>query len=463
MNFTISKLGGLDKTQINLNSSKKVNFKANSDIISFSDVAKEKSQILSELKSLGFDYEEAQNLVKEYYKTPMYYELTEGEIEDGKLYPKHFVEIERNLTPTEAIVYQAYDMDQYYVQSGDWGFPENPATTIKAQDYDLGEMNFLPLELAKNINEDIDVVLSGMILKGKIDPETALKTAKYYNVSCDKFSNYFNLKEAEYTADLISKNLEKLDYLTSDETKKEGLLRPLTDKEAVDLITNDYMPDDTASLNNYFSYNREFGFSLFDMSLKELWQKPVEEYKEELKVKKIPTKIQIETFEDAVNFVRYKLDNRHSEYLDDISQLDGDKFYKRYRTDAIKYDALMSDRVDRDLRKKNIEVLNNTSDELLNKMTSGDRNKIGHFAFIRTLLEAKDLDKRISELERYKENNPQLFDSMTKQAVMDYLTNSDFYTNSRTNYEKFIEALSGISSDDEAKTPEIIEFPFNQE
>ena len=470
MNFKISGINAVNAPKIALNCAKKLNFQGRADIVSFSDVAKERNQILSDLAKIGIDKDKALEFIQEYYKTPAYHELING-VDDGlgeSPLPAHYVEIERNLTPTEAILYQAYDMGSYYVQHGDWGFPDMPTTTIKALKYDLGSADFLPIDLAQNIDDDIDIVLSGMIIKGKLDKETAKKTAKYYNVALDNFSNRKNLKEAEYTAYLISQNLDKLNCLTSDEKDEDnnllsGFSRPLTDEEAVILITNDYIPSDKASINSYIELKKEFGYSLFDMSLKDLWGKTVEDINNARKITKSPAKFKIESFEDAVKCVQYRLGDKYSEFFEDILGLDAEKFYKRYPAKAIQFDAMGSFKSDRELRQKNIQVLNNTSEELLNKMTSGQRDKRGHFALLKTLFAAKDLEERILILEKYKDENPQLFDSMTKQAVMDYLTDSEFYSKTQDSINMFLNTLQGNETDENPKSAEIIKFPTGQE
>ena len=470
MNLNIPNFIGLKLPKSASNSALKVNFQGKSDIVNFSEFIKTRSKIISELTKIGFNSEEIQELLSEYYNSEDYKLLINGEYDEteDKTYPVHHLDKEENLTPTEAIVYLYYDMDEYYCQNGDWGVSNNELTTQKAKNYDLSNNDFSPVELAEYMHQGFDIVLAGMIAKNRLDFETAKKVQPYYEASNDKFIISDNLKEAEYSGYLLSQNLEKLDYWTSDKKDEQGnllngLLRPLTNEEAAILVKDDYMPQDTKSLNNYIELNREFGYSLYEMDLKDLWDVSADNLRKiKSEVKKIPAKYTPKNLTESIDFVRNIHDKRHYDFLDDIQVLDNDKFFTRYPVGSIEYDTILSSVcVDRELRQKNIQVLNTLSEELLNKMTSGKADvKKGHFASLSLLLAQRDLDKRIEQMEELRVQNPALFNSMTREAVMDYLTNSDTYTRQAEALNIFLDMLSGAETKDK-KPAKIIDFPTN--
>ena len=95
-----------------------------------------------------------------------------------------------------------------------------------------------------------------------------------------------------------------------------------------------------------------------------------------------------------------------------------------------------------ELRKQNIAVLNGISNELLNKMTSGSVHQAGHFAFLSNILKTKDLADRVKEMEEFRTSSPELFEeTMTKESLMDYLTDSDFYSKDKAPRDEFLATL----------------------
>ena len=149
--------------------------------------------------------------------------------------------------------------------------------------------------------------------------------------------------------------------------------------------------------------------------------------------------------------------------LRDLRELNSEKFFKRYSKNSINFDVMMLNGTDRELRKQNIAVLNGISNELLNKMTSGSTKKIGHFAFLSNLLRTKDLAKRVQEMEEFRTSSPELFEeTMTKESLMDYLTDSGFYSRGKASKDEFLATLrrEGIP---ERKPAKIIPFKKPEE
>ncbi|MBQ9245311.1 hypothetical protein IJ182_03480 [bacterium] len=458
------------------NNQKQIYFKGKADIVDFSSVAKSTIAIINNLKNIGFSDTEAANLVKDYYNTDEYYKLVNGEYdeEENKTYPCHWIDFDRNLNPEEAIVYQAYDMKDYYMQYMGC-YPEgHEKSTFDSQKYDIGEAKFSPILLAKEMIKGNDICMSSMILKGNIDEETAQEVNKYYSKIHDRFSKIKNVQAAEYTIDLLNQNLDKLRYYTSDERKEDGTLingytRALTDEEAAILVTCDYLPTDSDSINNYIEMNKKFGCTLFTMDLRNLWGKKPEDLEQKPNVSNV-TQLRVprhfETLQERIEAVMEKdNNNEHKEFYEDMMELDNEKFFARIPARTLKYDAMMSFTHDRDLRRKNIQVLNSISEELLEKMAPGKNGKKGCFATLNKLLKTSDLDERVSHLEEYRINSPKLFESLSKESVMDYLTNSTFYSDSKKQLDEFngicFEAVTGIPYE-EPKPAEILPIKIDE-
>ena len=150
---------------------KSVNFKG-CDVVSFSEGAKGKIEIIKDLKNINLPPKEITEMMNKYLSNERYDELTVGD-KDGNI--AHWVDVERNLTPSEAIVYQAFDMDDYYAQYYDIMPSDYVEGDIEAQNRELNSFEFLPLDLAKYMTQGLDIALSGMVLKGEISKEDAFK------------------------------------------------------------------------------------------------------------------------------------------------------------------------------------------------------------------------------------------------------------------------------------------------
>ena len=164
---------------------------------------------------------------------------------------------------------------------------------------------------------------------------------------------------------------------------------------------------------------------------------------------------------EPTNYVFKKDNGDNAEFYEDLMLLDSDKYFDKLPLSAIRYDAMMSFSQNRELRQKNIRVLNSISDELLDKMTRNE-NKKGHFAYIGGFLRTVDFDERVAHLEKYRTESPQLFNAMSKQAILDYLSDSDMYTEGLETRNDFIDSLYGITDKDK-ETAMIINFPADDE
>lgn len=448
----------------------KINF-GSKDVIDFSKGAKKISGLSADLTKLGFDENSARKIVVNNINTEEYKDLTLGYAEDGEI--AHWVNIKRHLTPTEALLYQEYEMGDYYMQHADCGaLPEfYTKSTIDAANHQIGSADFLPTDLAKYLSKGYDLALSGMILKGQLDEKTAQKVEKYYNLT--RSENYLesqNVQQAEYTALTISQNLDKIENWTSDTKDKDGRLksgleRPLTDEEATILVANDYMPQDCDAINNYIKFNQYFDYSLFDMSIKELWEQSADdiiknhEAQQSSNITKLPQKPRrFESIKEAAEELNKRSHGEYSAFYEDIAQLDSKKFMKTLTVKQLKHDAMMSTIADRKLRQENIQALNSMSEELLDKIMTDENGKKRRFATLQILLTTQDLSNRIASMENYRISQPRLFNSMEREAVMDFLTNSDFHYNTRKSLDEFFAIARGKNPDDIRKEGEIISF-----
>jgi len=444
----------------------KINFKGN-DVVNFSDGAKKKAEIISQLKNIGLSSLEINNLMKKYYGTEQYWELINGNIADDEQTYAHYAPVDRNLTPTEAIVYQAYDMENYFMQY--WDLIPNEPSNSNYRDYDIGQADFTPLDLAKTINEGYNIVLAGMILKNKININDAQKIQEYNEILENVYNKNLDIKETEYLINAVIENIDKLNELTDDKKTQElGLLRPLDKEEAFLLLIDcDYLPKDTESLNHYFEVNTKFGFSLPGMDLYGLWDKSIEEIEESLRPKnitKLKTKLHFENLQDKIQYSMKKNEGKYSEFYEDIMQLDSDKFFKLLPLKTINFNAQLygiTGNLHRDLRQKNIQVLNSMSNELLNKMTTNKEGKKTALDLFGQFLYISDLDEKTMELENLKETSPKIFNSMSQAQILDYLTNSDFYSNNEETHDYFAYTMENghyHAPYNETKKSQIIDF-----
>ena len=456
LNLSVSNVSKVNKKFNN----SKINFTSN-DVIDFSSVAKEKITIAQDLQKIGFTSKEVSELIKEYYETQTYKNLTQGD-EDYNNEPIHYVEIDRNLTPSEAIVYQALEMDDYYAQYAGSLPCDYEKGSIESQDWDLKSADFLPLDVAKLMLQGFDIVEAGMILKGEIDTDTAKKVQKYYNYIDGNYENMKNVQQAECDILKLSQNIEQLtNYTDSKKASEMGLLRPLSIKEATTLVDCDYLRNDVKSLNHYIQLNKTFGYSLIDVDFLNLWDKSIEEIEEErslrAKIVKPRTPQHFIDLQDKIEYLMKKYQD-HSEFYEDLMLLDSDKFFKRLPAAAIKFDAIMSITCKRELTQKNIQVLNSISPELLDKMTKRDENSDGTFACLHNFLKTPDLDKRVAHLEEFRIQSPKFFEAMPRTAVLDYLSNSNMYSRCESTIDEFRNMLTGVPVQ-EPKDADIIEFP----
>ena len=483
---------GINKVGLNKAPKNKVVNFSGSDIISFSEATKVRRQTIKDLEEVGYTSEEANGLINKYSKTDAFKELTEGIGEGEEWMSGHNIEqiYDRNLTHAEAILYLEYPMEDYYIQHSD--FPSFPMTYIassqSAQDYKIGNADFLPTDLAKQIKKGFSLEVAGMILKGKITEEQAKRMQPFYDeTGCDKYHINTNVQQSEYTINKIIQNLDKAETLISEEKDEQGnfvsgLARPLTHREATALITEDYMPQDTDSINKFLELNNRFGYSIFDMSIENLWGKTVEDIEKEQEVarakqlereKNKPTGKEIKTIDDAIAVVRYKYqhlaENEYDDFFSDLSQLDSEKFLKKLSPKQIKFDAMQSFLDKREERQANIKAMNLMSLELIDKITQTDEGEKGKFATLRPLFEAKDLESKVRNMEEFRVASPQLFANMTKESVLDYLTGTTFFSDTKKSHDEFLDIVYaskyGIPMPEENNHPEtkIFEFPKKDE
>lgn len=464
-NFKINNVSNND------NASSKLSFKAKPDVVSFSPVAKEKIALIKDLVSIGYTQEDAKSLIANSYNTNEFQNLVNGEYFelDGEYYPAHNINIDRNLSAIEALVYMDNDMDSYYMQHNDFGIPlgyEN--SNVDSENYDIGTCEFLPVELAKTMKKGFDIALSGMILKGKMDEKTAAEIQKYYDVSGDSYAYKANIKGAECVAEMIAQNLETIKSLTSDEQNddgslKNGLNRSLTDEEAVLLVVHYPQHNNVDELNNYIAQKDAFNYSLHDMDLNNTWNKSLSDFQKKVEhpnVVKLPKqKRKFQDLQDKLDYLIFNSSSKNTEFYEDMKALDSKKYYERLPISTLKFDATMAFSCNREQRQANIQVLNSISEELLEKMAPSKEGRKGKFSHLADLLAAKNLAEKVADLETYRLQNPQMFSFLTKEAVMDYLTSSTFYSDSKATFDYFNEVLrTGEMPEEEKSTTEVIDF-----
>lgn len=481
----INKIGANNNIQRN----KIVNFSGN-DIVDFSEVAKVRNQTIKDLNDVGFTNDEANELIAKYSKTDEFKELTEKIEKDKNRIPGHRVELisGRNLTQAEAILYMEYPMDDYYLQHTDLGcLPRDyEESSSSAQDYEIGEANFLPTDLAKQIKKGFPIEVAGMILKGKISEEDAIRMQPFYDeTSCDNYINNTNVQQSEYTIDQIVQNLDKAEAFLSEEKDEKGNLvsgftRPLTHKESVALILEDYMPQDVDSINKFLELNKVYGYSIYDMSIEGLWGKTVEDLENEraAEAKKLeehkankPNIKKIETVKDAITILRYEYpylsDENYDVFFEDLSQLDSEKFLKKLSFRQLKFDAVRSSASLSEIRLRNIKAMNTMSMELIDKITTKSDGRVGRFATLGNLLYARNLEEKVKNIEEVRMTSPQMFEKMSKDSVMDYLTSSSFYSSSSKTLEEFKGTIDlikyGIPLPQKNNNATIIDFPKKNE
>lgn len=490
MNINSIGFNGLNKVGLNnLPKNRKINF-SGGDIINFSEATKLRSKTIKDLKEVGYSAEEANALINKHSKTKEFKELTEGITDDFGWISGHNIDeiSDRNLTHAEAILYLEYPMDDYYMQHSEVGsLPIAYAeSTQSAQNYEIGEANFLPTDLAKQIKKGFDIEVAGMILKGKITEEQAKEMLPFYDeTGCDNYYVNTNVQQSEYTIEKIVNNLDKAHALISEEKDEKGnfisgLTRPLTHKEAVTLITEDYIPKDTASINNFLELNKQLGVSIFDMTLENLWGKTVEDIqneraqaakkREELEANK--PKKEIKTIDDAIAVVRYKYqllsEEMYDEFFADLAQLDSEKFLKKLTPKQIKFDAMHSFLDERTQRQANINALNLMSNELIDKITRTDEGETGKFATLRPLFEAKNLEEKVMHMEEFRLASPQLFAKMSKESVLDYLTGTTFFSDTKKSHDEFMDMVYSVKYgtpmlEENNHSTRILEFKKNDE
>ena len=489
------KLFGLNATnKLNLNNNiqknKLINF-SGSDIVDFTEATKARRQTLKELNEVGYTNDEANELIAKYSKTEEFKKLIEGYNDEFGFMSEHNVEaiLDRNLSQAEAIVYLEYNMDDYYMQHGD--IDCQPAgyekSTYAASDYEIGTSDFLPLDLAKQIKKGFDIEVAGMILKGKITEEEAKKMQPFYDeTTSDNYSQNYNVQQAEFTIARIIENLDNAQLWTSEEKDEKGNLvsgftRPLTNYEATALMTNEDMPRDKEIINRYIAVNEHFGSSIYDMTIFDLWGKTVEDIqneraeaarkREERELNK-PQKPKIETVNDLIDVLRYKVQTLESEeynvFFEEFSKLDSEKFLHKLTFKQIKFDAISSITHPREQIQENIKALNTMSKELIDKITRNDDGEEGRFPTLSPLLNARGLEEKIKYMEEYRINSPQLFNRMSKESVLDYLTDSTFFSETKKSYDEFQTMLEsmiyGLPFPEENKNQgKVLEFPKKDE
>ncbi|MBR5303854.1 MAG: hypothetical protein IKU37_03405 [Candidatus Gastranaerophilales bacterium] len=467
MDISLLKLNSISMCgKTNKNNLTKVSFKSRNDIIQFSDRAIKRNQIVAELQEAGYDIKTANELVSKYINTDKYKELTQGFADDESI--AHWVGIDRHLNPAEAILYLEFDMDDYYMQHSDV-LPEfYEKSSVDASSHQIGEAEFLPIELAKYNLKGFDLVLSGLILKGKLSKDVAMEVNEYYKLlQSDMYLQNNNVQQAEYSALQIANSLEIIKEWVSDERGdngelKSGLIRPFSKQEAAILATNSYMPQDISALNNYIKYNKHRGYSLFDMASYDLWQKDFdtlarrEESTKPSNIMVLNTKMHYETIPELISALNHETNGAFADFYDDVALLDTNKFIKVLSAKQLRFDASMSFRHDRSLRQTNIQALNSMSDELITKITTNKHGKRCRIATLDMLLMAKELKQRIEDLENYRLKQPELFNRMDREAILNYLTNSDFYSDVQKGVDDFLKILSGKDPDDSKIATKVI-------
>ena len=413
---------------------RKINFPQASDIIEISNSpSKIKSDTIRELVKNGFTAKEAEEDYSTYSKTDIHQKLINGE--DGQ--PAHYINISENLTPAESIAYQAYGMEDYYIQYEPFDLrPEDyKEGTFSSKSREIGSCEFSPLDLAKLMNEEnFDIALSGFVLKNGIAKETARNILDYYYYASGNWGNNRNVAFAEETISLLAENLDKLNTLTSDEKDeagnlKSGLTRPLTKMEATGIIESE-ADTDIDNLNFLIWVKDEKGKTVkgeieANGNLDALRKEYESGTKETEKVSKFPSKhvAEPENLEEYIDLVEFKLSRgkkqftgNKRDYLDALKQLDSDKYLGKVRGKAISHDLMMVNTAPfpKELVAKNVEILNGISDEIL--------DKIGNFPMMRNLLVSETLEADVAELEEELKNNPDGFNNFkTRKSILDTL------------------------------------------
>ena len=442
---------------LNKNSQTKISFGSESDVIEFSPGARENKEIVNELVELGYDMGTALRMLADYKGSDDYNQLTQGDPLDNGV--SHSIEIDRHLTPAEALLYLKYNMGDYYMQYMN-AFPISyEKGTLDSTSHDIGDFSFLPKDLAKYLLKGFDIVLSGMILKGTLSEKEAKDIKPYYELAqSDNYSKTCNVQQAEYAVSIIKSNLSKIRGWISDEKNesgslKSGLERPLTQQEAVILVTNDYMPQDISALNNYIKYNKHRGYSLFDMASYDLWQKDFdtltrrEESTEPSNIRVLKTKRHYETLQELIDVLNRQTGFKYADFYKDVALLDNEKFKNVLSPKQLQFDAMLSVSQNREKRQENIRALNLMSEELLAKMITNEKGQRTRIASLHLLLGADDLSAKIETLENLRQNSLQIFNNMTREFVLDYLTGTTFYSDQNADYEIFLAILNGEDSD----------------
>lgn len=408
---------------------KKVSLAQKPDIIdiSFSE-AKKKNDIINELKATGLTKEEALELYEEYGCGEKFDELVNG-CDDG--YPAHYINTDENLTPSEAILYQAYEMNDYYMQFEP--FSQIPFSysngTFSSNSRNLGEATFTPVELATMINENnFDIVTAGMVLRDDISLETAKEISKNNHHVSDSWAETYNVKYCEEVAHNIIDNFDTINNLTSDEKDengelKSGLTRPLTFDEAMSALTLKAAPDlDQTNFYIWVKDNKSYGELLTqnydgkDALYAEY--KAGDAYKAktvDFPKSKMKAPQNLEELADRLE-MHYKsnITEVRKEYLDIIKQLDSDKFFKRIPAKALNFDLkICIGYLDKEQMEKNVQVLNGMSDELL--------AKIGKFHTLKNILASDTLEQDVQRFEDELKKNPEGFKFIEKQDILDVL------------------------------------------
>ena len=193
------------------------------------------------------------------------------------------------------------------------------------------------------------------------------------------------------------------------------------------------------------------------MDIFELWDKSIEEIEDEISAKLKKPKIH-QNFADLKEKIQYfkaKDKNPNFQYYDDIMSLNNEKFFKRLSKRSIIPHPTMFIGYNSNLAKQNVEVLNSMSDELLDKMSYPETHKL---PMISPFLTVSDLDERVSSLENFRLNSPKLFENMQRSEILDYLLNSNLYSDSNRVFEQFHDLYETQTEQEDAK---IIQFPRN--
>jgi hypothetical protein len=86
------------------------------------------------------------------------------------------------------------------------------------------------------------------------------------------------------------------------------------------------------------------------------------------------------------------------------------------------------------------------SEELLAKMITNEKGQRTRIASLHLLLGADDLSAKIETLENLRQNSLQIFNNMTREFVLDYLTGTTFYSDQNADYKEFLAILNGEDS-----------------